>query len=198
MSRGRLIRAALGAALAVGALFLPVASGGASSGVQIIRVQDFCEPNSFNAAVGPGTCLRDPTVNQGKRVTFGEFIGALSDNPAAILEGRDHKGWRFAPDQVTVEQGETLDIQNRGFEFHTFTGVGAFGGGCIPPLNGPFGFGLGPNCGDANVNGTPDEFEVSGVAAGAGLTVSGLSVGTHLFQCFVHPWMRTTVEVEAD
>ena len=30
---------------------------------------------------------------------------------------------------------------------------------------------------------------------GAEEMVSGLSVGTHKFECAIHPWMQTTVEV---
>jgi hypothetical protein len=34
------------------------------------------------------------------------------------------------------------------------------------------------------------------VAPGGTITVMNLSPGTHLFECLIHPWMRTTVHVD--
>jgi plastocyanin len=41
-------------------------------------------------------------------------------------------------------------------------------------------------------------FATTGVPAGGTSTVPTLSQGTHLFECMIHPWMRTTVVVRAD
>ena len=40
-------------------------------------------------------------------------------------------------------------------------------------------------------------FLTSGLRAGATHDVTGLAPGTHKFQCLIHPWMRTTVVVQA-
>ena len=34
--------------------------------------------------------------------------------------------------------------------------------------------------------------------SGGTLTLDNLSVGTHKFECFIHPWMRTTIEQRSD
>jgi hypothetical protein len=34
----------------------------------------------------------------------------------------------------------------------------------------------------------------NGMGAGDTLGLGQLSPGTHLFECLIHPWMRTTVE----
>jgi len=36
------------------------------------------------------------------------------------------------------------------------------------------------------------------LAPGASLKVKGLDVGTHLFECCIHPWMRAAIKVEED
>jgi plastocyanin len=148
----------------------------ATSSSRQVQVRDDCEPVSFNAAVGPGTCVKDGTT------TFQEFVALLAAHtpPAA---------WRFAPDQLSLAAGGTLEAQNRGGEFHTFTEVANFGGGCIGFLNALLGLTPVPECG------TPGILFATGLPAGGTLTTGSLPPGLHRFECLIHPWMRTSVTV---
>jgi hypothetical protein len=47
-----------------------------------------------------------------------------------------------------------------------------------------------PECADLTV------FGRTGVAAGGELQVGPLGSGVHLFECLIHPWMRSTVTVD--
>src|SRR5438128_120270 len=59
-----------------------------------INILDKCDPASFNATVGPGTCLRTEAG-----ITFPDFIAQLS---------RLHNvpAWRFEPGSVTLTLGQ--------------------------------------------------------------------------------------------
>jgi len=142
-----------------------------------VTVLDACDGPSFNAVIGPGTCER------GGGVKFDAFIGQL------IAMG-EAPGWRFAPEVMTLADGGSIDAYNRGGEFHTFTEVAAFGGGCVPQLNALLGLSPVPECG------VPGIFGTTGVAPGDELEGEPLSSGTHRFMCLIHPWMRTTVSVD--
>jgi hypothetical protein len=87
------------------------------------------------------------------------------------------------------EAGGTITATNRGGEFHPFTPVAAFGGGCIDALNGPLGLSPVPECG------IPDIFGTTGVEPGASLTTGSLAAGTKRFMCLIRPWMRTTAGI---
>jgi plastocyanin len=165
---------ALTAASLLAAIAASVASGAAST--RGIAVLDDCEPTSFNAAIGPGTCVKDGTV------TFGDFIGQLVEMGRA-------PAWRFAPDHATLDAGGTLVAANHGGEFHTLTEVAAFGGGCVPALNALLGLTPVPECAIAGI------LFATGIPAGGTLATAPLGAGTHRFMCLIHPWMRTTVEV---
>ena len=104
----------------VALLLVPAAGASAASATRQVQVLDDCEPTSFNAAIGPGTCVKDGTT------TFQAFIGQL------IAQGRA-PAWRFAPEQLDLDAGGRLQANNRGGEDHTFTQVANFGGGCIQP-----------------------------------------------------------------
>ena len=138
-----------------------------------VFAMDRCEPDSFNEVLGPDGCVRNGGV------TFDNFLRRL--NP----EDGGHNAWRFSRHDVGLKPGQGLSISNTGGEGHTFTEVANFGAGVVPELNaalppgtppaqpvGPFGF----------------------IGAGDSLGVDGLSAGTHLFECLIHPWMRTVVE----
>jgi hypothetical protein len=142
-----------------------------------VTALDACDGPSFNEVIGPGTCER------GGGVKFDAFIGqliAMGEAPA----------WRFAPEAMTLADGGSIDAYNRGGEFHTFTEVAAFGGGCVPELNAVLGLTPVPECG------VPGIFGTTGIAPGDELEGEPLGSGTHLFECLIHPWMRTTVSVE--
>ena len=88
-----------------------------------ILMLDQCDPDSFNAAIGPGTC-----VDRNGGITFDAFI--------ALLQGQQRvPSWRFSPEAIHVPTELTLPIVNAGGEEHTFTEVEEFGGGIVPVLN---------------------------------------------------------------
>jgi len=87
--------------------------------------------------------------------------------------------WHFSPPHVNVDAGDSLTVENRGGETHTFTEVSQFGGGGVVPFLNEILFGT-PN--------PPLFFDPKD-------TPSTLTPGTHLFICAIHPWMEDTVVV---
>jgi hypothetical protein len=154
--------------------------------VRTISMRDECDQATFDAAIGPGTCVGDGDV------TFGEFLDALADG--------GHEKWRF--NNSVTEADVAVNSNNRGGEVHSFTPVERFGGGFIPLLN--MGQAPVPECvaRDANGNPIPDgegNF-VPGAAAIATFVPPGrngatmpLKRGTNRFMCCIHPWMQSTV-----
>lgn len=161
------------------ALLSLTAGAGAVQGDKKIRMYDDCEPISFNAVLGPGAC-----VGNG-HTTFDEFIAELAATQDA------HK-WRNQPSNMLLNVGRPTLIENRGGETHTFTPVAEFGGGFIVGLNGISGNPVpAPEC--LNL-GALVFIPAGGIEEGP-TAGSDLSVGTHKFQCCIHPWMRTIIEV---
>lgn len=142
-----------------------------------VQILDNCDPVSFNAFLGPGACVR------GGGMSVDTFISKLSKGGA--------QSWRFSPEKLKVAEGGTITAVNRGGEFHTFTQVAEFGGGCIAELNGAVGADPVPECAAA-----PFIFFTTGVGSGDTRTVGPLATGTWKFMCLIHPWQRTTVTVE--
>ena len=74
-----------------------------------------------------------------------------------------------------------------------------FGPGCVDILN-QLVFGkpdLAPVCSDIDpVAGVPKVFITDGLFPGRTISVDTSKPGTQLFECLIHPWMRTTVTVE--
>ena len=174
--------------------FMIVPSGALASNADI-EVEDRCDPASFDAALGAGSCVR-PAGDGGGSVTFDELLARLGQK-------REHGKWRFKDDKVKLKYGESLDIaMTRGGEFHTVTEVGSFGLGCVPPLNelvfpeeNPTNFPA--ECDDpltfapgADVPGG------TGILPGQKFSFTGLSKGTHKYMCMIHPWMNSTVTVK--
>jgi len=176
-----LLAAAAAAAIGLGGLLGPAAAS-AADGAKLITARDDCETASFDAAVGPGTCIGDG------RTTFDTFVGQLVTRGSA-------KRWFFSADHVHVHPGQRVAIRNDGGEFHTFTQVASFGGSCVPVINDLLGTTPPPECQPEVQPGVPLAFVTSGVAQNGTLTINGLAAGTYRFQCLIHPWMRTTVEV---
>ena len=158
-----------------------------ASGVRNVDVEDRCDPATFNAAIGDGICVGDGDV------TFAEFLEQL--NPADF----GHDKWRFNFGRGRVDPGETLRAVNRGGEFHTFTEVKAYGGGCIPLVSEPLGLDPVPECAPQTQVApgifVPTAFLTTGVNPETSLDVAPLGKGTHKFQCLIHPWMRVDVQV---
>jgi hypothetical protein len=158
-----------------------------ASGVRKVDVDDRCDPATFNAALGDDTCVGDGNV------TFDEFLEEL--NP----QDKGHDKWRFNFGRGRIDRGETLRAVNRGGEFHTFTEVEEFGGGCVPALNVPLGLTPVSECDPLTEVApgvqVPTAFLETGVNAGDSIDIAGLDKGTHKFMCLIHPWMRVSVKV---
>src|SRR6516164_1689081 len=60
--------------------------GGIANARSIITMRDACDPDGFNAAVGPGTCV----AGQHGTTLFSDFIGELQTDQNA-------GAWRFNP-----------------------------------------------------------------------------------------------------
>ena len=160
--------------LAAFALIIPLSAWANRSE---IYASDACSP-SFNVA------LNDPTVcSRSGGMPFDTFIQLLTMNKSA-------GAWHFSAPRINVNEGDSLTVENRGGETHTFTQVTQFGGGgIVAPINmilfgtptpptfffGPFNF----------------------IPAGDETTIPSnvLTPGTHLFYCAIHPWMHETVVV---
>jgi plastocyanin len=142
-----------------------------------VQILDNCDPASFNAAIGPGTCVRT-----GGGLAFPRFIAQVSSKGGA-------SSWQFSPAQLKLAAGGTITATNRGGEFHTFTEVASFGGGCIAPLNALLGLTPVAECSIPGILGA------TGVPPGTSATRGPLAAGIHRLQCLIHPWQRTTAVV---
>ncbi|MDB4882774.1 MAG: hypothetical protein JWL95_1540 [Gemmatimonadetes bacterium] len=147
----------------------------ADHGVRRIEMFDDCDPASFDAALGTGTC----TGSGG--TTFQSFIAQVTSHGNA-------PAWRFAPLRLEAKVGQTLLAINRGGEAHTFTEVEEFGGGIVPLLNHLSGNPVvAPECQAL----ADDDFIPPGGTDGDDQVSAP---GTEKYQCCIHPWMRMIVE----
>lgn len=145
-----------------------------------VLASDACSP-SFNVL------FMDPTICNRTGGTPAEvFLQQLEQNKFA-------GAWHFSPSHVNVDAGDSLTVQNRGGETHTFSEVSQFGGGgIVPPLNEIlFGTPNPPTFFIPDPPGQPENF----IPAGGEVTIGPLTPGTHLFICAIHPWMEDTVVV---
>jgi plastocyanin len=150
-----------------------------------VKMRDDCDPKTFNAAVGPGTCVGHGGTK------FEDFVAELAKKGSV-------KDWAFNPDNHDVEHGSTVTLENRGGETHTFTKVAMFGPGFVPQLNPPGAIPL-PEC--LNMLSSPPS--PSAQFVGPGMTVKGPVAGspdlpkgkTVKIQCCIHPWMHTEITV---
>ena len=162
------------------AVFSFTSGVGAVQGDKKIRMYDDCEPTTFNDVLGEGACIGNG------HTTFGEFIEELE-------ETQDAHTWRNQPSAMKVNIGRPTVVENLGGEVHTFTQVAVFGGGLVPDLNALSGNPVpAPECFDF---GSIIFVPAGGTQVGPTAGSPQLPVGTHRFQCCIHPWMRTTIEV---
>jgi plastocyanin len=146
----------------------------ASDVVRRIEILDACDPTSFDAVFGIGTCVRG-----GGRNLF-DFINEVTNKGEA-------DAWRFGPERIDARVGQTLLAVNRGGEKHTFTEVKQFGGGLNATLNTlSHNETVAPECNTSTL-----------IDAGASQTDKLDEEGTELYQCCIHPWMRTTVTIHS-
>lgn len=177
-----------GAAVVLGMVGAPAASahGGDDRRTEVIEVDDDCDPQTFNEAIGPGTCVGEGDT------TFADFLEQLAEDGEA-----NH--WDFHPEETTIRHGDRLVAKGIGGEFHTFTEVAEFGGGCIEELNVILGLEPVAECSDLvtlpDGQQIPRGFVEDGVPPAGRLAVEGLGRGTHRFECLIHPWMRSTITV---
>lgn len=143
-----------------------------------IAVVDNCDPSdpAWNAF---GGC----ELRQGS-VSVAEFLSLLF-SPLAGTTPVGHPSWRNEPSYLLTAPGLNVRVRNWGGREHTFTEVANFGGGFVAPLNGTLI--PAPECDPAAVTILPP---------GGREQLSGLDVGTHKFQCCIHPWMRAVIEVD--
>ena len=164
-----------------------VATAQVNSNDPKVALVDNCDPATFNAAIGPGTCAPTPHKHD---TTFAEFLGLLFSPLAKNIIG--HPAWNFAPGYISIPAGQTVRVTNAGGEGHTFTEVTDFGGGFISFLNGDGGpAGTVPLTAAGACLASPPV-----VGPGNTVQIKGLSAGVHKFQCCIHPWMRAVVDVE--
>ena len=156
-------------------VLLAMPSGALANDTRTVFVMDRCEPESFDAAVEPGTCVRNGGV------TFEKFLRRLNPDDGG------HNAWRFGPPEFTLRAGQTIVATNTGGETHSFTEVVDFGAGIVPPLNAA----LPPGTPPAQPIGDPGF-----LAAGERLQLDALPTGIHRFECLIHPWMRSVVTQE--
>ena len=189
MSKGVRLRAISCALAAMTAGLTLTATAGASGGGRAIQAQDACDPATFPA----GLCARPD--DSGPRV--------MLDRVFAELAAKGSSGqWRFTQDKITVHRGEAVTASmGRGGELHTFTDVTAtgFGPGCVPEINQAI-YGKpdrGPQCAAVDPDsGLPVVFLQTGLFPGRTIDVDTSTRGTRLYECVIHPWMRTTVTVD--
>jgi hypothetical protein len=140
---------------------------------RLIQMMDACDSETFNAALGPGTCVRPAGVR------FARFLDLLGQHQSV-------GAWHFSPGVVNARVGQDLLAVNHGGEVHTFTEVEEFGGGIIPDLNVLSGNPVpAPECLALD----PDDF----VPPGASYSDEVEEPGSEHYQCCIHPWMRLTV-----
>jgi plastocyanin len=151
----------------------PAFNASAGPDTRLVHMMDACDPETFNAAVGPGSCVRTGGVH------FDRFIQLLTDHHSV-------GAWHFAPATVNASVGQTLLAANHGGEVHTFTEVEEYGGGIVPDLNA--------------LAGTPEPAPECLALTGSDFVPPGGTAedeveepGTELYQCCIHPWMRAEV-----
>ena len=169
--------------------------GDEKPGTLTISIRAFCDPKTFNAAVGAGTCVRGDVSIKGSE-TFPGFLAELGQEKSA-------GAWRFNPDRLETEESVNLTLVNRGGETHTFTRVAEFGGGFVAPLNAISGNPIPrPECAKVLSDGSlvPQPPSANNIFVEAGETDPGpriIEEEQAKFQCCVHPWMRITINPES-
>ena len=141
-----------------------------------VSAEDQCDPASFNAALGAGTCTKQGNV------TLSAFNNELNSTHQVAA-------WQFVPNAFSIRVGQAITVRNDGGEKHTFTEVAAFGGGIVPSLN--------------TASGNPQEAPECAALAANAMIAPGATfradaatvVGVQPYQCCIHPWMRATVTV---
>ena len=148
-----------------------------AAGTEIsVNMMDACSP-SFNDMFGEGTCNRSGGMD------VNQFLSQLGKH-------QEVGAWHFSPPSFNATLGQVIVARNLGGEVHTFTHVAEFGGGFIPELNDLSGTPI-PATACLLQNLEEDDF----VPPGGKYFEDVDEGGTLKFQCCIHPWMRTVVQV---
>ena len=146
----------------------------------VVQLRDDCDPATFNAALGAGTCQH---ASGGTGMTLSEFNAELNASGSV-------GAWRIFPATLSVSEGATFAVVNTGGETHTYTEVEEFGGGVVPALNTASGnTTVAPECMDSA------EFDSTTIHSGQTKQHTFDERGTEKYQCCIHPWMRQVVTV---
>ncbi len=178
---------AVGATLVAPATVAAADDGHGEGDTVRVQVRDRCDPATFDAVIGPGTCTKSGGT------TFSDFIGQLQATHQAT-------GWDFTPSRLHLERGDHIVARNVGGEFHSFTKVARFGGGCVDALNQILGLTPVPECSQfVIVDGMKvPKIAATGLLPGQSLNVRLNEAGTQRYECLIHPWMHAVVQVESD
>ena len=186
----------LAAGLALVAGLWVVGSTGAKAQIfsnnAAIALMDNCDAASFP----PGLCVQ---VTHRSDVGIAEFLSVLYSPLYKNIVG--HPSWRFEPSYLDIREGQTLRIDNKGADSHTFTEVANFGGGFVPGLNGAADPSFPPNLPPPGTTPlvpapecvSPAIFSTI-LAPGQGSAIKP-GKGTRKYQCCIHPWMRAVVGI---
>ena len=153
----------------------------ASNGHTEIHAEDTCDPVTFGALCRPGF---------NGTTTLTQFF--------AELDATQQVGtWEFGGGEIRVNSGQSFRVDNQGGEVHTFSVVANFGGGRVPGLNTRSGNPVvAPEC-VAGPNATNVDIpSAGGITVTTGANGVMKTKGTFKVQCCIHPWMRTTVQIQ--
>jgi plastocyanin len=175
---------AIAAALAALTLLLVPSVASADQGGSVLKVKmnDDCDPATWGATV----CLKNGGTTPQELV-------------AAVQKDGGDGAWWINPREHTIDKGDTIEVSDNGGLPHTFTEVKQYGGACfntlaifpgLPAFNDILGIQPVAECG--NLGAVFASFVAPGSPT---VTISNLSVGTHLFQCVFHPWMHSKIVV---
>jgi len=158
-------------------------------------MRDACDPDTFNKAAGPGTCI----PGDHGQTKFNLFVAELQSDHIA-------GAWRFNPlltttpgtfrlTSVELNPGTQLSLKNFGGEVHTFTRVARYNGGFIPFLN-PLSLNPEPAPECLKPENAINIFVEAGTTeAGPTAGTDQLPMGRTHWQCCIHPWMRMDIVV---
>jgi len=159
--------------------------------VRQIQIQGDCDPATFNVIGLGNICSGDG------RTTFARFANQVMNT------GRAPR-WRFSPDTLHLELGDSFRATDRGGEVHSFTEVEHFGPSVIPQVNALLHM---PNATpNAECSADVAKFDpahnnpqlTSFMLPGQSFTDTPDAAGTELYQCCIHPWMQATITIRQD
>jgi len=177
-----MLRALLGSGLAMAVMlgvFVAPATAAGTPPPRLIFMNDACDPVTFNAMIGDGTCVRSGGVPLN---LFLAQVQRLHRAPA----------WSFVPGTVVATSADPIEVRNIGGELHTFTEVAQFGGGFVPLLNQ-----LAGNLTEVPECAAPPGDDNHFVPAGGSFVFTESESGTHLYQCCIHPWMHARLTIRS-